>query len=60
MGPDEKEAYSLMAKACAKHEEYEKTKEIKALREAAELYEKASKKWPDSLLVSLWCEIAFS
>ncbi|MBQ6619838.1 MAG: tetratricopeptide repeat protein [Thermoguttaceae bacterium] len=50
MGPDEKEAYSLMAKACAKHEEYEKTKDVKALREAAELYEKASKKWPDSLL----------
>ena len=50
MGPNEKEALAIMKKACETQAEYEKTKEQKTLRKAAELYEKASKKWPDSLL----------
>ncbi|MDO4586781.1 MAG: tetratricopeptide repeat protein [Planctomycetia bacterium] len=50
MGPDEKEAIAYMQKACQKHQEFCQTKEIKKLREAAVLYEKAGKKWPDSVL----------
>ncbi len=50
MGPDEKEAIALMIQAAEKHMEYEETKNVKALKSAAELYEKAGKKWPDSVL----------
>jgi tetratricopeptide (TPR) repeat protein len=50
MGPNEKEALAIMKKATLALMEYEKTKEPKKLREAAELYEKAGKKWPESVL----------
>lgn len=50
MGPNEKEAVAIMKKACEAQMEFEKTKERKKLKAAAELYEKASKKWPDSIL----------
>ncbi|MBQ3389128.1 MAG: tetratricopeptide repeat protein [Thermoguttaceae bacterium] len=50
MGPNEKEALAVMKEATLKLMEYEKTKDAKTLREAGELYEKAAKKWPDSIL----------
>ncbi len=50
MGPNEKEAIALMKQACEKHMLYENTKETKHLFEAAKLYEKAGKKWTDSIL----------
>ena len=50
MGPNEKEALAIMKKATLALMEWEKTKDPKQLREAGELYEKAGKKWPDSIL----------
>ena len=50
MGPNEKEAVAIMKKACEAQMEFEKTKNPKKLKTAAELYEKASEKWPDSVL----------
>ncbi|MDO5553792.1 MAG: tetratricopeptide repeat protein [Planctomycetia bacterium] len=50
MGPDEKEAIALMKQACQKQLAYEETKEVKQLTEAAALYDKAGKKWPESVL----------
>ncbi|MBO7708649.1 MAG: tetratricopeptide repeat protein [Thermoguttaceae bacterium] len=50
MGPNEKEALAIMKKATLALMEWEKTEDPKQLREAGELYEKAGKKWPDSIL----------
>lgn len=50
MGPDEKAALEYMRQACLKQKEYEKTKEPKLLKEAAQLYEKAAKRWPGPAL----------
>lgn len=50
MGANEKEALAIMKKGTLTQMEYEKTGDRKQLREAASLYEKAGKKWPDSIL----------
>ena len=50
MGPNEKEALAIMKKATLELMDWEKTKEPKTLRQAGELYEKAGKKWPESIL----------
>ena len=50
MGPNEKEALAIMKKATLELMEWEKTKDPKKLRQAGELYEKAGKKWPESIL----------
>ena len=50
MGPNEKEALAIMKKATLELMEWEKSKEPKTLSGAGELYEKAGKKWPDSIL----------
>ncbi|MDO5581990.1 MAG: tetratricopeptide repeat protein [Planctomycetia bacterium] len=50
MGPDETEAIALMRQAAEEHKKFEETKDPKTLKKAGELYEKAGKKWPDSIL----------
>lgn len=50
MGPDEHAALEYMRQACEKQKEYEKTKESKTLKEAAQLYEKAAERWPGPAL----------
>ena len=50
MGVNEQEALAVMRKACLTQNEYEETGDLKKLKEAGALYEKAGKKWPDSLL----------
>lgn len=50
MGPDERAALEYMRQACLKQKEYEKTKDRKTLKEAAQLYEKAADRWPGPAL----------
>lgn len=50
MGPDETEAIALMRQATEEHKKFEETKDPKTLKKAGDLYEKAGKKWPDSIL----------
>lgn len=50
MGPDEQAALEYMRRACLKQKEYEKSKDRKTLKEAAQLYEKAAERWPGPAL----------
>ena len=46
LGPDERAALEYMRRACEKQKEYDKSKDVKLLKEAAVLYEKAVTRWP--------------
>jgi hypothetical protein len=50
MGPDERAALEYMRQACEKQKEYSQTKELKCLKEAAVLYERAAERWPGPAL----------
>lgn len=50
MSPNEKEATVVMREAAAEHAKYEDDKNKKHLTKASDLYEKAGRRWPDSVL----------
>ncbi len=50
MSPNEKEANVIMKEATEEHGRFEDDKDKKHLTKAADLYEKAGRRWPDSIL----------